>query len=163
MSIAWVVDSSTELTSELKARKDIFVVQDYVNFPDGTSKKDNELGGIDGLLASMECGLQEKRLPKTNNPPPGDFQIAFNKIREKGYSQVIALLLPPKQSGTWNSARIASELVPGLEYFIPKMRTFSIATTAVLERAVDSGLGYERVQPLIEKAQRAAVIYFTLS
>jgi DegV family protein with EDD domain len=161
--IAWVVDSSTELTNDLRGRDDLFVVQDYVNFPDGRSLKDDELGGIDNLLEMMEPGLKEGRLPKTSNPSPQDFKDAFEDIKGRGYSDVIALLLPPGQSGTWNSARLASELVPGLEYHIPKIRTFSIVTTALLEKAMSAGLGFEELQGYIEKASQDAAAYLALS
>jgi len=167
-NIIFYIDSSTELTDSLRQREDIGVVDDYVTYDD-KSLKDSEMhkiGGVPGLLDIMKDCLREKKpLPKTSNPNAGEFAESFRENRDKGYTHVIGLFLPEAKSGAWNSAMLGKKQVPEMEYFMPKMRTISVATTHVLEEAVaayDNGAGFEELQEIVMDANNAVEGYFTV-
>jgi len=168
--IEFVIDSSTELTDELKNRGDVSVAQDYVNFPDGRSIPDSgmvELGGTDWLVDEMADSLKNrKELPKTSQPTPGDFNTIFSEIMEKGCDDVLPLLLPIKKSGTWNSANQAIKNFPDFTQKILELRTISSATTLVLEEVVsayDNGASFEEIRKVAMDANNAVEGYFTVN
>ncbi len=157
MRCAYSIDSSTELTASLKEREDIFVAQLHINFPDGSSIRDNELESTDELLEIMATS---EKLPKTSQPTLGDFVNHFIEIKEKGFTHVIGLYLPKSKSGTIESAKQAQVSVD-LEYWNPELRTISIATTHVLEEAVKYD-NLDQIKRAVEKANMAAEAYLTL-
>ncbi len=64
---------------------------------------------IDGTIpaADIAKAIASGKAVKTTQPSPDAFANAINKLKAKGYEEIIILTLSSKLSGTFNSARLA--------------------------------------------------------
>lgn len=109
-STAIVTDSTSDLPPELAADPNVTIVPLTVYFGqeaylDGVDLKPREFFD---KLASAE------QLPKTSQPPVGEFVQVFRRLREQ-YARVYSIHLSSRMSGTYESARIAAEQIDGVK------------------------------------------------
>jgi DegV family protein with EDD domain len=97
--IVLVADSASDLPKELCSELGIIVVPLYVNWS-GKSYKD----GIDLVPDNFYQRLtEEKELPQTSQPTPGDYLELFNRLLAEG-NDVLCLTISSGLSGTYSSA-----------------------------------------------------------
>lgn len=108
MPVRIVTDSSTNVPEEYLQRLNMIEVPAVVNF------------GQDSYLYKVELSLREfydrlvtsERLPTTAQPSPQEFLKGYQRAADEGATEVIAVTVSSKASGTYNSAVIAAELAP---------------------------------------------------
>ncbi len=108
MPVRIVTDSSANVPEEYLQRLNIIEVPAVINF------------GQDSYLYRVEMSLEEfyrrlaaaDRLPTTAQPSPQEFLKAYQRAADEGATEVVAVIVSSKASGTYNSARMASELAP---------------------------------------------------
>lgn len=94
-----VADSAADLSKEMYQELGIIVVPLYVNWS-GQSFKD----GVDLIPENFYPRLkEEKDLPTTSQPTPGDYLELFNKLLAEG-NDVLCLTISSGLSGTYSSA-----------------------------------------------------------
>lgn len=106
MKTAYIIDSSASLNDQLLNHPDVYVMKLEVSWSDEiySDTTDEEL-----LKKFYQRLVENKDLPKTNQPKQGDILSAFEEIVHQGYSQVIIITLASVISGTYNTMAMVSE------------------------------------------------------
>lgn len=106
MKTAYIIDSSASLNDQLLNHPDVYVMKLEVSWGDEiySDTTDEEL-----LKTFYKRLVENKDLPKSNQPKQGDILAAFQDIIQKGYSQVIVITLASVISGTYNTIAMVSE------------------------------------------------------
>ncbi|MFV0557221.1 MAG: DegV family protein [Enterococcus sp.] len=100
-----VTDSSATMPKELLQQLDIHVVPLTVMIDGILYADDDQLSGA----AFMELMAQAKELPKTSQPPIGQFVELYDELGRDG-SQILSIHMTQALSGTVEAARQASQL-----------------------------------------------------
>jgi DegV family protein with EDD domain len=106
MPVRIVTDSSTNVPEEHLRRLNMIEVPAVINF------------GQDSYLYKAEMSLDEfyrrlvssDRLPTTAQPTPQEFLKGCQRAADEGATEVVAVTVSSKASGTYNSAVIAAEM-----------------------------------------------------
>ena len=105
MSVAVVTDSTHYLPPALVAEHGVHEVSLYVTRGESAER---ELGITD--LDAFYGGLRDQRdLPSTSQPSPGDFLAAYEPLLQAGHD-VVSIHLAAGISGTYEGARSAAQL-----------------------------------------------------
>jgi DegV family protein with EDD domain len=107
MRVRIVTDSSTNVPEEYLQRLNIIEVPAVINF------------GQDSYLYKVDMSLDQfyrrlatsERLPTTAQPSPQQFVDGYQRAIDAGASEILAVTVSSKASGTYNSAVIATENV----------------------------------------------------
>ena len=110
--IALLTDSCADLSPQLAAENQVFVVPLRILCKDGEYRD-----GVDIHAADIYARLRSGELPQTSLPAAQDISDAFDAIAAAGYDGVIALMLSGGLSGTYNMVRLlAEELRQGMDW-----------------------------------------------
>ena len=105
MKIAFVTDSTADISVELQAHHGIEVIPALVNI-DGKSYKD----GIDITREEFyELLPKLASLPTTSAPSVGSFQERYERLLKTGAACVLSIHPPDRLSGIFNAARLAAQ------------------------------------------------------
>jgi DegV family protein with EDD domain len=144
-----VTDSTADLSLEQIQRYNIKVVPITVNFG-----SDSYADGIDLDPDQFYKKLtSEKVLPKTSQPSPEAFRLAYDEIASEG-DTILSIHISGKLSGTLNSAELASKIAKA-EVIPIDTKTASQGiglTVLVAAEAVKRGLTRDEVISLIKKS-----------
>ena len=102
--IALLTDSCADLSPQLAAENQVFVVPLRILCKDGEYRD-----GVDIHAADIYARLRSGELPQTSLPAAQDISAAFDAIAAAGYDGVIALMLSGGLSGTYNMVRLLAE------------------------------------------------------
>ena len=150
MSVKIIVDSTVDLTPELKER--VRVVPLSVRFGDQEFQ--------DGVTITAEkfyeMLVRSEELPTTSQPTPAAFEDAYREAVDAGH-EVVCITIASKLSGTYQSATIAADEFPG-KVFVVDSRTAAIGSGILTEYAlklVDKGMsGQQILNELMEKRKK---------
>lgn len=136
MKIGFVVDSTANLTPEVRAR--VSVVPLTVHF--------GETEYVDGVTITPEKFYEKlvdgKVLPHTSQASPYAFSEVFEAVLEE-CDAVVAVVASSQLSGTCQSARIAAEEFPGRVFVVDSLH-IALSSGIMVEYAMqlaDSGMG----------------------
>ena len=106
--IGVVVDSNSQLPTELATRYDIEVVPLTVTV-DGV----DHLEGIDLSVDDFYACWDDGHTPtvETSQPSPGAFVEVYDRLVERGATAILSVHIAESMSGTLNSARLAADMV----------------------------------------------------
>jgi len=149
MAIRIVTDSTASIPAETAQALGITIVPLIVVFGD-----EAYLDRIELDSASFYRKLSaSKVIPRTSLPPPAAFQQAYMQLIEEGADAILSIHISSKLSGTYQSAWLASETLPGEVKKIPiepvDSQSASIGMTpAILQAAREAreGLGLEEIK-----------------
>ena len=162
MAVRIVTDSTADLPADQAEALGITVVPLTVFFGD-----DAYLDNVDLDTAGFYEKLQaSKDLPRTSQPSPAKFQEAYSKLISEGADGILSVHLSGKLSGTYQSARTASESLTDEERRVPieviDSENISAAMSmAVLRAAVEArdGLGLEELKTnLLDRLKRTRLL-----
>src|SRR5690606_34909361 len=108
MNLAIVTDSTSDLTADELQALGVERVPLYVNFQGKTHKDWIDITPkdiIEGVAASAD-------LPTTSQPSPEDFAAVYRRVAEAGADHVLVITISAELSGTYQSAKLASEQSP---------------------------------------------------
>jgi DegV family protein with EDD domain len=132
MTVRIVTDSTVDIPMEQAAAAGITVVPLTVFFGD-----EAYLDGIELDNPRFYQKLQEyKVLPTTSQPSPAKFHEAYTRLVEEGADGILSIHLSSHLSGTYQSARTASESLPDDLKKIPIEVVDSLTISAGMSRAV---------------------------
>lgn len=150
MSVKIIVDSTVDLTPELKSK--VKAVPLSVRFGDQEFQ--------DGVTITAETFyemlVRSEALPTTSQPTPAAFEDAYREAVDAGH-EVVCITISSRLSGTYQSATIAAEDFPG-KVFVVDSCTAAIGAGILTEYALqlaDQGIGAEEIlQCLMEKRKK---------
>ena len=160
-----ISDAACDFTEVEAAQHEVELVPFYVSF-------DNEFLKIGTDITTQEffTRLQNDKgvFPTTSQPNPGDYVEVYTPHLEAG-NDLIVLTISSKLSGSYNSARIAADLMqeefPERNIVVMDSTTGSIAQGLILRELVamrDAGLTLEKAAEIGEKVRDSSKIYVTL-
>jgi DegV family protein with EDD domain len=105
--------------------------------------------------------------PKTSQPTPAEFSALFSKAFQEGYTEVLALCLSSKMSGTYNSAEIAARDFPG-KVEVVDTKLASAANALIARRArelADQKIAVRRIKEILDReiSEKRFGAYFYVS
>ena len=149
MAVKIIVGSTCDVEENIK--KDLIVLPLHVTFGD-----EDFLDSVDITKDEFYERLERKEeFPKTSQPTPMAFMDAYKKVIDKG-DEAVVIVLSSKLSGTYQSAKIASE---GLEdkIFIVDSLNVSNAEGALVEyalRLVKEGKSAKEIAEILEEKKK---------
>ncbi|MDA3935379.1 MAG: DegV family protein [Actinomycetota bacterium] len=160
--VAIVCDSTCDLSLSWLADHDVEMVPLKVHFEDeGQSYLD---------WIEMEPEQFYKRLvsadqlPKTSQPSPADFSVAYAKAVDAGAEEIVSVHLTAALSGTYESAMMAAKNAT-VPVHIVDTKMVSQATALVVKAAVDArdaGLSGAEMASRLEQMSDDTTLFFIL-
>ena len=154
MSVKIIVDSTVDLTPEVKAQ--VTAVPLCVRFGDAEYQ--------DGVTITpekfYEMLVASEELPTTSQPTPALFEDAFREAVEAGH-EVVCITISSKLSGTYQSATIAADEFPG-KVFVVDSRTAAIGSGILAEYALqlaEQGMGAEEILHVLMEKRKQVRLY----
>ena len=153
--ITIVTDSTADFLGEVPAN--VKIVPLYVSF--------GEEEYLDGVTLSSDEFFEKlkksKALPKTSQPNPEDFEEAYRKAG----SDIISLHLSEKMSGTFQSAKTASQALSDVDIRVIDSRSFSMGLGVMVAKAArmaEAGEGLDAIEKEIRRMIPRFRLYGTL-
>lgn len=149
MSIRIVVDSTSDLTDEIIEKYNIKMVPLSVNFEDESFLDKVELSTSDffkKLAAS-------KKLPTTTLVSPGAFVEAFSEILLEG-DQVLGLFIASELSGTYDSARMAKNMIGSDNIYIVDTKSACLGSFALILEAIKLVEQNKTIEEVVEELEK---------
>ncbi|MCF1585475.1 DegV family protein [Tetragenococcus koreensis] len=155
-----VTDSSATMKSSLRDQYDIHIIPLSVMI-DGTVYTDDE--SLTGERF-MEMMAKAKKLPKTSQPPIGEFVNLYDKLGADG-SEVLSIHMSDTLSGTVDAARQASNITKSKVTVIDTKTTDQSLAFAVIRAAqlAQEGKTSEEVLPEIQQMLQNTKLYIGVS
>jgi len=149
MSIRIVIDSTSDVTDEIIEKYNLKVVPLTVNF-----EKQSYLDKIE--LSSKE--FFEKlaaadKLPTTTLVSPGAFVEAFSEILLEG-DKVLGLFVASEFSGTYDSARMARNMIGSDDIHIIDTRSVCLGSFALILEAIELVQQNKTIEEIVEILNR---------
>ncbi|CEG22216.1 DegV domain-containing protein [Planococcus massiliensis] len=110
MRTAIVTDSTAYIPEEIRRAENIHMVPLQVTFGNESFAEEEELH-VDDFYKKAE-----QELPKTSQPPIGEFVTKYQELA-KEYDEIVSIHLSSGISGTFQGAQQANELVKDVEVF----------------------------------------------
>lgn len=149
--VGLVIDSSSQIPAGLVNKFDVEVVPITVTIDEQPFRE-----GVD-LDADAFYDMVGDPLPDigTSQPSPGEFCAAFEALADRGATEIVCVTLGEAHSGTFNSARIGSDLSPVPVHLVDS-QTMSFGVTACFWEAAAALEGGADVATAVERAQLLA-------
>lgn len=145
-----ITDSTLDLPAELIREKDIEVLPLLINFGE-----ESYLDGIEITTKEMIDKIDATGvLPTTAQVTPNRFEESFKKYLDEGY-KIVALTLSSDMSGTYQSARIAKDMLESDDIIVIDSRNVTSGLGLLVLKACelrDKGLGIKEIEEGILKA-----------
>ncbi len=158
--IGLIVDSTTLTRKDLKKYEFLKEVQLKIQI-DQETYVENQL-----TSEEMERYIDEGKKFLTSQPSPSEFLKVYKDFYEEGYTHVIAVLLPHKISGTYQSALVAKSLVDfdlEIEIHAPESASFGIALgVKQLAETIEKAKSFDEVQKKYYSIFQKPLVAFTL-
>ncbi len=151
MTTAILVDSSACLPEELANHPDVYEVCLTVNFANGDTMKDSSKpADVEYFYGRLS---QEKELPTTSQPTPGDYFTVLDEIVAKGYENVLAVHLSKEISGTFHASELSlAEYADRLNVSVVNSRAASVIIQRIVEQSLEL---FEKGYPFEEVSRHA--------
>lgn len=131
MGIRIVIDSTSDVTEEIIEEYNLKMVPLTVNFENESFLDKIELSSSD-FFEKLE---KSDKLPTTSQVSPGAFVEAFSEILLEG-DQVLGIFLASEFSGTYDSARIAKDMIGSDNIRIIDSRSVCLGTFSLILEAI---------------------------
>lgn len=157
MAIKIIIDSTSDIPSDLIEKHGIEVVPLTVNFEDKCYLDKIEITSQEFFNKLTES----EKLPTTSQASPGAFVEVFEKALEEGY-EILGIFISTKFSGTCESARMAKDMVGSDKIHIIDSQTACLgACLLILEavKLVKKGLNITQIVEKLEEVKPKVSIY----
>lgn len=164
MKIGIVTDSTADLPVEYYKQNNVVMVPLTVHFGDEVYKDWVDMPP-DRFYPTMEASVASGILPKTSQPPAGDFVDAYNALAASGVDHIISVHISSKLSGTMQSAKGAT----GIFKEVPVTLIDSEITAGLLGSFVrelvfarDSGADIDEMIAVANRCKEWGKLFFTV-
>jgi len=151
-SMKIILDSTGDIPFEWFAEKDVDNIPLHVLW-EQPSESEDDLRDKEEIERFWEKIRSRPLPPKTSQPTPGEFSALFKKAFDEGYSEVLALCISSKMSGTYNSAEIAARDFPD-KVEIVDTKLASAANALIARRArelADQKVSARRIKDILDR------------
>jgi len=130
-----IADSTCNLPADILQQYNILTVPLFIQFGQQTFRE-----GVDITSRQFFEMIEAKgELPTTSQPPPAEFARLYQQVHEAGDSALV-ITVTSKHSGTYQSALLATSLVPEAEIEIFDSRSISLGTGWLILEAARSAV-----------------------
>ena len=137
-NIGLVTDSASDIPWEYADEHGIKIVPLTISSEDSTFKENRE---YDFRVHYESYRTKKNFSPKTSQPTPQEFYLAFEELVNEGKKEIIVICISSLLSGTMNSAKVASEQVKNsykdVTFYLIDSKNASYAEGFLVEEAVD--------------------------
>jgi DegV family protein with EDD domain len=149
MGIRIVVDSTSDLTDEIIEKYNIKMVPLTVNFENESFLDKVELSTKE-FFEKLEVA---EKLPTTTLVSPGAFVEVFSEILMEG-DQVLGLFIASELSGTYDSARMAKNMIGSDDIHIIDTRSVCLGTFALILEAIKLVEQNKPIEEIVDELER---------
>ena len=149
MGIRIVIDSTSDVTDEIIQKYNIKMVPLTVNFEKESFLDKVELNSKE-FFEKLEAA---EKLPTTTLVSPGAFVEAFSEILMDG-DQVLGLFLASEFSGTYDSARMAKNMIGSDDIQIIDTRSVCLGAFALILEAIELVHQNKTIEEIVEELER---------
>lgn len=106
-----------------------------------------------------------EEIPTTSMPAPEEIKTTLEKIREEGFSHVLALHLSSKLSGTYNTVKMIAREINDLKIKVLDTKTLSIGSGFIVMEAaksIASGMSWDKVVEHVQKIQSQVKVFYVI-
>jgi DegV family protein with EDD domain len=130
-TIAIITDSSCDIPKDYIEQHHIFSLPLQVNMPEGQF-----FDGVD-ITPDEVYSRMPKVIPSTSQPSPGHVQQLFERIKQEGYREAIAVCISSGLSGTYSVFCLCAKEVEGLVVHVVDSHRLSMALGLLVMQAVE--------------------------
>ena len=149
MGIRIVIDSTSDVTDEIIQKYNIKMVPLTVNFEKESFLDKVELNSKE-FFEKLEAA---EKLPTTTLVSPGAFVEAFSEILMDG-DQVLGLFLASEFSGTYDSARMAKNMIGSDDIQIIDTRSVCLGAFALILEAIELVHQNKTIEEIVEELEK---------
>lgn len=149
MGIRIVIDSTSDVTEEIIRKHNLKMVPLTVNFENESYLDKVELSSKDFF---EKLGNSEK-LPTTSQVSPGAFAEAFSEILLEG-DQVLGIFLASELSGTYDSARIAKDMIGSDNIRIMDSKSVCLGAFTLILKAIELVEQNKDIDEIVDELER---------
>jgi DegV family protein with EDD domain len=149
MGIRIVVDSTSDLTDEIIEKYNIKMVPLTVNFENESFFDKVELSTKE-FFEKLEVA---EKLPTTTLVSPGAFVEVFSEILMEG-DQVLGLFIASELSGTYDSARMAKNMIGSDDIHIIDTRSVCLGSFALILEAIKLVEQNKPIEEIVDELER---------
>ncbi|HCX62233.1 DegV family protein [Sedimentibacter sp.] len=148
MGIRIVIDSTADVTQEIIEKHNLKMVPLTVNFGN-----ESYLDKVE-LTTSMffDKLTESEKSPTTSQPSPGDFVEAFSEILIEG-DQILGIFLASELSGTYDSARMAKDMVGSDNIKIIDSKSVCLGTFSLILEAIELVNQKKSIDEIVEELE----------
>lgn len=157
--IALVTDSTSDLNNEEIRKYNIHVLPLKIVY------SDREYTDRVDITPEEVYNNMKVEVPTTSLPTMEDIDLLFNKLKNEGYTHVIAVTISSGLSGTYNSIRLVSEQHPEIKCEIFDSLALSLGAGAIVLECgemIRDGKSFEEIVKLLPKLREKIKIYYVL-
>ena len=149
MGIRIVIDSTSDVTNEIIEKYNIKMVPLTVNFENESFLDKVELNSKEFFEKLEVAG----KLPTTTLVSPGAFVEAFSEILMDG-DKVLGLFLASEFSGTYDSARMAKNMIGSDDIHIIDTRSVCLGAFALILEAIELVHQNKTIEEIVEELEK---------
>jgi len=149
MGIRIVVDSTSDVTNEIIEKYNLKMVPLTVNFEKESFLDKVELNSEE----FFEKLSKAEKLPTTTLVSPGTFVETFSEILVEG-DKVLGLFLAPELSGTYDSARMAKDMIGSEDIHIIDTRSVCLGAFALILEAIELVEQNKDIEEIVGELER---------
>jgi DegV family protein with EDD domain len=156
---AIVLDSTADFPEGVERHGNWRMVPLYVRFGDESYRDHVELDAAGFYARLRETGV----MPTTSQPTPGDFVAAYEELH--AFERIYSLHLSAKFSGTWESARLASEQLGAERIRVVDTQSASVGLAMLalgVQRRLERETTDEEIADLVAAFKRDVGLLFTV-
>ena len=149
MSIRIVIDSTSDVTDEIIKKHNLKMVPLTVNFENESFLDKIELSSSE----FFEKLTKSEKLPTTSQVSPGAFVEAFSEILLEG-DQVLGIFLASEFSGTYDSARIAKDMIGNDNIHIMDTKSVCLGSFALILEAIELVEQNKTIEEIVDELEK---------
>lgn len=164
MKIGIVTDSTADLPSEYYTENDVIMTPLTVHFGDEVYKDWVDMPP-DRFYPTMEASVAAGILPKTSQPPAGDFVEAYKALAAKGVEHIISIHISAKLSGTLQSAKGATGIFKDIPVTLIDSENTALLLGAFVKELVagrNAGADVDELVAIANRAKEWGKMFFTV-
>ncbi|WMJ78405.1 MULTISPECIES: DegV family protein [unclassified Sedimentibacter] len=150
MGIRIVIDSTSDVTEDIIKKHNIKMVPLTVNFGEESYMDKIELSSTEFFKKLVNA----EKLPTTSQVSPGTFVETFSEILLEG-DQVLGIFLAPELSGTYDSARIAKNMIGSDNIRIIDSKSVCLGAFALILEAIELVEQGRQIDEIVEELEKA--------